>query len=83
MTDSPGPDTLRALVRQTRMTQAERDALLAHADAWQAERSDRTALIEQLAAVQSKLDAWERDRKWWQENTIKRRKRAEARRTSR
>lgn len=97
MADIPDPETLRALAAALHASAApaEIDALLAHADAWEAERVHRVALAErldaerltngrlteQLAAVQQRLDVLEQDRKWWQENAIKRSKRAATRRS--
>jgi hypothetical protein len=83
MTDMLGPGTLRALATDphTSATQAQIDALVAHADAWEAERVDRAALAGQLALAQKRVEVLEQDKRWWQENAIKRRKRAEARRS--
>ncbi len=85
MADTVGAETLRALVAglHTPVTQAEIDALLRHADAWAAERVERAGLEEQLAVAQKRVEVLEQDRKWWQDNAIKRRKRAEARRSGR
>jgi hypothetical protein len=75
--------TLRALATglHTPITTAQVDAIVAHADAWEAERIDRAALAEKLALAQKRVEVLEQDRRWWQENAIKRRKRAEARRS--
>ena len=83
MTDTPGPGTLRALATglHAPVTPAQMDALVALADAWEAERVDGAALAEQLALAQKRVEVLEQDRRWWQENAIKRRKRAEARRS--
>jgi hypothetical protein len=91
-----GPATLRELaVSRLAPTLPELLAALeAHASAWEAEREDRealaaqlvveraaaTRLAEQLAVVQQRLEVLEQDRKWWQENAIKRVKRAASRR---
>ena len=85
MADPTSPETLRALVAglQTPATQAVIDALLAHAEAWAGERVERAGLEEQLAVAQKRVEVLEQDRKWWQDNAIKRRKRAEARRSGR
>jgi len=99
MADMPGPTTLRALAAGLRGPAAleDRDALRAHAEAWQEERAERLALAaqleserlsnarlaEQLAEAQRRVELLEQDRRWWQENAIKRRKRAEARRSGR
>jgi hypothetical protein len=82
MSDIPGPKTLRALAAglHTPITPEEKDALVAHADAWEAER---VAIAEQLAAAQKRVEVLEQDREWWKANAIKRRKRAEARRSGR
>jgi hypothetical protein len=97
MADMMGPETLRALATGLRVPAAlaEIDALLAHADAWGAERVNRIALAEQLdferltngrlteqlAAAQKRVEVLDQDRRWWQENAIKRRKRAATRRS--
>ena len=83
MSEEPGPDSLQALAARWHapITQAEIDAFAAHAEAWRAERAERAALAGQLAVVQEKLAVLERERQWWKDNTIKRRKRAEARRS--
>jgi len=83
MTDTPGPTTLRALARglHAPATPAELDALVAHADAWEAEQIRQAALADQLAAAQKRVEVLEQDREWWKANAIKRRKRAEARRS--
>lgn len=99
MADTPGPNTLRALAtgQPVPVTLAEIDVLFAHADAWEAERVNRVALAkqldferltngrltEQLAAAQKRVDLLEQDRKWWQANAIKRRKRAATRQSGR
>jgi hypothetical protein len=82
MSDTMGPETLRALEAglHTPITPEEKDALVAHADAWETERS---AMGEQLAAAQKRVEVLEQDREWWKANAIKRRKRAEARRSGR
>jgi sulfur relay (sulfurtransferase) DsrC/TusE family protein len=83
MADMLGPGTLRALATalQVPATQAEIDALVAHADAWGSEQADHVALAEELALAQKRVEVLEQDRKWWQDNAIKRRKRSEARRS--
>jgi hypothetical protein len=82
MSDTLGPETLRALAAGLPgpATRAEMDALAAHADAWEAER---IGLEEQLAAMRDRVEVLEKDRRWWQDNAIKRRKRAEERRSGR
>ncbi len=59
---------------------AELEALQRHAAAWEAERLERSQIAQKLKVVEQKLEVLERDRKWWQDNAIKRRKRAEKRR---
>jgi hypothetical protein len=83
MADILGPGTLRALATalQVTVTHVQIDALDAHADAWESDRANRDALAEQLALAQKRVEVLEQDRKWWQENAIKRRKRSEARRS--
>jgi hypothetical protein len=78
-----GPGTLRALAARLSMPAmpAQVDALVAHADAWEAERVARAALAEELAEAQRRVELLERDKRWWQDNAIKRRKRAEQRRS--
>jgi hypothetical protein len=86
MMDAEGPETLRALVSgglHASVAPEDIDAILAHADAWEAERVERAALAEQLAVALKRVEVLEQDRKWWQDNAIRRRKRAEARRSGR
>ncbi len=96
MDEGSGPGRLRDLVNGLggRLSSQERDLLAEFADVWQAEHSalderlnvERTAnakLSEQLAAAQKQVEILEQDRKWWLENAIKRRKRAEARGSTR
>jgi hypothetical protein len=99
MADGPGPDTLKALAAalQGRAPSTEIEALMAHAQTWAAEREACAGLsaqfdlqqtayarqAEQLAALQERVDVLERDRKWWQDNAIRRSKRIAARRSGR
>lgn len=85
MTSSPGPETLRALAASLHgpVAPAEKEALAAHADAWEAERAEQAAIADQLAATQKRVEVLEQDREWWKANAIKRRKRSEARRSGR
>lgn len=93
MADILGPDTLRAQAKSLEVT--ARNALLAHAEAWETERSSQVApagqldverlasrkLAEKLEEARKQVEVLEQDRKWWQENAIKRRKRAATRRS--
>lgn len=83
MADPQGPETLRELIRGLRggMAQTDVDALLAHAKTWEAERDGNAGLGEQLAAAVKRVEVLEADRKWWQDNAIRRSKRAAARRS--
>jgi hypothetical protein len=95
MPDKPGPETLIALAMGLPVTAEQMEALVAHAEAWKAERADlgslsekldvehRTGgvLVEQLAEAKKRLELLEQDRKWWQENAIKRSKRAAERKS--
>lgn len=97
MLDTAGPETLRAVAEGLRrsVTTDQLEALVSHAAAWEVERADRIDLAEQLdvqratnrelneqlGVAQKKLEALERDRKWWQDNAIRRRKRAAMRRS--
>jgi hypothetical protein len=83
MAELLGPDTLRALAMglQEPALPHAREGIIAHADAWEAERVDRIALAEQLAEVQKQVEVLEADRKWWQANAIKRAKRSAKRRS--
>jgi hypothetical protein len=99
MADRPGPETLKALAAglQGRARTTDIEHLMAHAETWAAEREDRAglsaqldlqrtvngSLAEQLAAAQERVDVLERDRKWWQDNAIRRSKRIAARRSAR
>jgi hypothetical protein len=93
------PESLSALAAglDMRFSHAEICALSALAAVWDAEQVDRVALAEQmdserltkgrlteqLTAAQKRLEVLEQDRKWWQENAIQRRRRAETRRSGR
>jgi hypothetical protein len=85
MAEILGPETLRALAvgLQQPSLPAEREAILTHADAWEAEQVERSALVEQLAEVRKQVEVLEQDRKWWQANAIKRAKRSATRRSGR
>ena len=85
MAEILGPETLRALATGLHLPvlPAGREAILAHADAWEGERGDRIALAEQLAEVRKQVELLEEDRKWWQANAIKRAKRSATRRSGR
>jgi hypothetical protein len=82
MTPTLGPDTLSALCEHLKslIPGADHLALLDHVRAWEGDRKANAGLSEQLSAVQHKLEVLEQDRQWWQDNAIKRRKRAERRR---
>ena len=91
-----GPETLRELAGGTLGPTSSGLAatLQAHARAWEterencaalaarldAERAAAASLAEQLEVVHQRLEVLEQDRKWWQENAIKRHKRAATRR---
>lgn len=97
MLDTAGPETLKAVAKglQSSVTTEQFEALVSHTEAWEAERADRLDLADQLEiqrasnrelkqqldAAQQKLEELERDRKWWQDNAIRRRKRAAMRRS--
>ena len=85
MTETPGPETLRGLAAVLRGTAASAalDTVLALADAWQVERAERRELEERLSAAQKRVELLEKDRRWWQDNAIKRRRRSEERRSGR
>ena len=85
MAEILGPETLRALATcpQQPVLLVEREAILTHADAWEAEHVERTALVEQLAEARRQVEVLEQDRKWWQANAIKRAKRSASRRSGR
>ena len=99
MADGPGPETLKALAAglQGHAPSTEIEALISLAETWASEREDRAGfsarldlqqtvnerLAEQLAAAQERVDVLERDRKWWQDNAIRRSKRIAARRSTR
>lgn len=82
MDGTPGPQSLRALGDRllNSIEPAELGTLERHADTWEAERREHTQIAQKLKIVEQQLEVLERDRKWWQENAIKRRKRAERRR---
>lgn len=99
MTDPQGPEALRSLAAglHSPITSDERDQLSAHANVWEAERLNCVALVdqlgaertvneklkEQLTAAQKRLEVLEQDRKWWQDNAIRRVKRSATRRSER
>lgn len=83
MAETMGPETLRALARglRARATQAETEALLAHAASWEAEQETIKSLAHRLAEAEKRVGVLEQDRKWWQDNALKRAKRSAARRS--
>ncbi len=83
MVDTAGPETLAALAAELEVAATEQQAKALHtlAVAWQAERSRLATLSEQLATAEKRLEALEKDRQWWQDNAIKRRKRSVARKS--
>lgn len=83
MVDTEGPETLAALAAELGVaaTSEQLKALHMLAAAWQAERGRLARLSEQLATTEKRLEALEKDRQWWQDNAIKRRKRSVARKS--
>lgn len=97
MADTPGPEALRELMAGLHGTAspAQIDAMAAYVEAWELERVTRhaldeqlaqarlsnEALAEQLAAALRQVEVLEKDRKWWQDNAIRRAKRSAARRS--
>jgi hypothetical protein len=63
------------------IAQADVEALLGLAGAWEAERLADAGLRDQLAAAEKRVEVLEADRKWWKDNAIRRSKRAAARRS--
>jgi len=96
MPEKPEPATLRALAAALPAAVAPEAIgdLLAHAEAWEAEQLALTRLLdserergvvltEQLSVLHKRVDVLEQDRKWWQENAIRRMKRTASRRSAR
>lgn len=83
MVDTAGPETLTALAAEVQVaaTPEQVKALRMLAAAWQAERCRLETLSEQLATTEKRLEALEKDRQWWQDNAIKRRKRSVSRKS--
>lgn len=83
MADIAGPETLTALAAELEAaaTREQVKALHMLAVTWQAERGRLAALSDQLATTEKRLEVLEKDRQWWQDNAIKRRKRSDERRS--
>jgi len=83
MADFAGPETLTALAVAVEgaATPAQVKVMHTLAATWQAERGRSAELIAQLATTEKRLEVLEKDRKWWQDNAIKRRKRSDERRS--
>jgi uncharacterized protein (DUF342 family) len=81
MVDTAGPENLTALAAELEVAATAQQVKALHmlAAAWQAERVRLATLSEQLATTEKRLEALEKDRQWWQDNAIKRRKRSVAR----
>jgi hypothetical protein len=83
MVDTAGPENLTALAAELEVAANAQQVKALHmlAAAWQAERFRLATLSEQLATTEKRLEALEKDRQWWQDNAIKRRKRSVARKS--
>lgn len=83
MVDTAGPETLTALAAELEGAATPEQVKTLHmlAAAWHAERCRLAPLSEQLAMTERRLEALEKDRQWWQDNAIKRRKRSMARKS--
>jgi hypothetical protein len=84
MTEPTGPDILRSLA--ARIQRSGEPGLIRElhelADQWESERIQHQKIAAGLEALRKmKVDLLERDRKWWQDNAIGRRKKSVARKS--